>query len=67
MTGFISPSSNPLSRLSIAQFADLGYNVDLSQAEAYSVPGFGFLRSAVQSQGSPIEGIMLDPPINTTR
>lgn len=67
MTGFISPSSNPLSRLSIAQFADLGYNVDVSQAEAYSVPGFGFLRSAVQSQGSPIEGIMLDPPINTTR
>ena len=67
MTGYISPSSNPLSRLTIAQFADLGYHVDVSQADAYSVPGCGFLRSAIASQDAPIEGIMLNPPINTTR
>ena len=65
MTGYISPSTNPLSRLSIAQFADLGYNVDISKADSYSVPGFGLLRSAMQ-QDAPIEGVMLAPPINST-
>jgi hypothetical protein len=65
MTGYISPTTNPLSRLSIAQFADLGYNVDISKADSYSVPGFGLLRSAMQ-QDAPIEGVMLAPPINTT-
>lgn len=66
MTGYLSPASNPLSKLTIAQFADLGYHVDLTQADPYSAPGLGFLRSAMQSQDAPIQGIMLDPPINTT-
>ena len=65
MTGYISPSTNPLSRLSIAQFADLGYNVDITKADSYSVPGFGLLRSAME-QDAPIEGVMLAPPINST-
>ncbi len=37
MTGFINAGSNLLSRLSIAQFADLGYTVDLDAADPYSL------------------------------
>ncbi len=35
MTGWISLGSSPLSRVSIASLADLGYQVDLSQADPY--------------------------------
>ncbi|MBI1312118.1 hypothetical protein GC176_12565 [bacterium] len=34
MTGFINSGSNPLTRLTIAQFADLGYQVDLTAADS---------------------------------
>jgi Ca2+-binding RTX toxin-like protein len=35
MTGFINQGPNPLSRVTIAQFADLGYQVALSSADSY--------------------------------
>lgn len=35
MTGFISAGSNPLSSVTIAQFADLGYSVDMFQADIF--------------------------------
>jgi hypothetical protein len=35
MTGFISSGSNPLSAVTIAQFADLGYDVDMLQADIF--------------------------------
>ena len=35
LTGFLSGTTHPLSRVSIAQFADLGYQVDLNQADAF--------------------------------
>lgn len=40
MTGFIESigTANPLSRISIASFADLGYEVDLDAADAFSLP-----------------------------
>lgn len=38
MTGWLNPGSNLLSRMTIASFADLGYQVDLSQADPYSLP-----------------------------
>jgi hypothetical protein len=39
MTGFINPNTdNPLSRVSLASLADIGYEVDLSAAEPYSLP-----------------------------
>ena len=37
MTGFIGPGSSPLSRITIASLADLGYAVDLAAADAFSV------------------------------
>lgn len=39
MTGFISNFANPMSRLTISSMADLGYLVDVSVADAYSLPG----------------------------
>ncbi|MDO4246701.1 MAG: leishmanolysin-related zinc metalloendopeptidase [Deinococcus sp.] len=36
MTGYLGSGSNPLSRLSIAGLADLGYSVDYSKADSYS-------------------------------
>jgi hypothetical protein len=38
MSGFISEANNPLSRLTVASLQDLGYKVDLTAAEKYSLP-----------------------------
>ncbi|WP_343487687.1 leishmanolysin-related zinc metalloendopeptidase [Allomuricauda sp. d1] len=38
MTGFINSGQNPLSRLSIAAFQDMGYEVDYEAADAYVLP-----------------------------
>jgi Bacterial Ig-like domain (group 2)/Leishmanolysin len=40
MTGFVDLGTNPLSRISIASLADMGYVVDLAEADPYSLgPG----------------------------
>jgi hypothetical protein len=38
MTGFINRTANPLSRMTIASLADLGYRIDLTTAAAYRLP-----------------------------
>ncbi len=38
MSGFIADKRNPLSALTIASLADLGYEVDYSRAEEYQLP-----------------------------
>ncbi|MFT3785445.1 MAG: fibronectin type III domain-containing protein [Tepidisphaeraceae bacterium] len=38
LNGFIVTGTMPLSRVTVAQFADLGYTVNLSAANAYSLP-----------------------------
>jgi hypothetical protein len=38
MSGFIAGPGNPLSRLTVASLADLGYTVDLDAAEPYELP-----------------------------
>ena len=40
LTGFLSGDHRPLSRMSIASFADLGYDVDYSTADPYILPSF---------------------------
>ncbi|CUH39882.1 Leishmanolysin [Jannaschia seosinensis] len=40
LTGFLSGDHRPLSALSIASFADLGYEVDYGQADDYALPSF---------------------------
>jgi hypothetical protein len=38
MTGFVGQAGNPLSRMTVAGFGDLGYQVDLDAAEPYELP-----------------------------
>ncbi|WP_371226264.1 leishmanolysin-related zinc metalloendopeptidase [Roseovarius sp. 2305UL8-3] len=40
LTGFLSGSDRPLSRMSIASFEDLGYGVDYSRADPFVLPSF---------------------------
>jgi leishmanolysin len=39
MSGYIAGAGNPLSRVTVASLADLGYLVDLDAAEPYELPG----------------------------
>jgi len=51
MTGFLDASGNVLSRLSIASMADLGYQVDITTADAYTLPS---LLSGLRSAGPSV-------------
>jgi hypothetical protein len=46
MSGFIAATNNPLSRLTVASLQDLGYVVDLSAAEPYSLPNLQAMAEA---------------------
>jgi len=55
MTGFLnSGRPNPLSRITIGSLADIGYQVDLTQADAYPA---GLRRSATEATGT--DGMIL--------
>jgi PKD repeat protein len=42
MTGFLNGGvANPLSRMTLASMQDLGYSIDLSKADSYSIPAAG--------------------------
>jgi subtilisin-like proprotein convertase family protein len=64
MTGFLDVGENPISRLSIAAFADTGYQVDYNAADAYALPSFRDM--AMMGVGIEGEhggyGTMLIPP-----
>jgi len=59
MTGFIDPGDNPLSRLTIAALQDLGYQVNASAADGYSLPTLGMsmfrLRSPARRFHCPVK------------
>lgn len=61
MTGWLDPSPNPLSRVSVASLADLGYQVDLAAADPYGLP-FAGLR--VTGDALPADGrfVLIRPP-----
>jgi hypothetical protein len=46
MSGFIAAPGNPLSRLTVASLADLGYEVDLAASEPYALPDLMALAEA---------------------
>lgn len=49
MSGFVASGHNPLSALTVASLADLGYAVDIAQAEAYALPAIPRRRPASTS------------------
>ena len=60
MTGYAESSGNmPLSRMTIASFADLGYSVDFSYAEAYSSQLANFSQVGLIGTQSPESGVPL--------
>ena len=64
MSGFIAAAGNPLSRVTAASLADLGYQVDLDAAEPYRLPVAGALlgmRDAGQRTVLPIVPFELPP------
>ena len=48
MTGFLDVGTNPLSRVTIAAFEDLGYRVDRERADAYRLPTEEELRALAE-------------------
>jgi hypothetical protein len=65
MTGFLNAGLNPISRLSVAGLADLGYEVDYEAADPYTLPSS--LMLAIMGVGAEEadhgnHGIMLMPP-----
>ncbi|MGD1881735.1 MAG: leishmanolysin-related zinc metalloendopeptidase [Paracoccaceae bacterium] len=40
LTGFLSGTNRPISRLSLASFADMGYSVNMEAADDYVLPSF---------------------------
>jgi len=58
MTGWAGPGTAlPLSRITVASLADLGYQVDISKADAYSRPGSAALQST-SSSSSSLSGVV---------
>ena len=46
MSGFIAAQNNPLSKLTVASLKDLGYVVNMSAAEPYSLPNLQAIAEA---------------------
>ena len=65
LTGFISGNVRPLSRLSIAAFEDLGYEVDYAAADPYSLPDPEMLGTSGASvvQHAPVYTVKRTEPV----
>ncbi len=61
MTGFISGTTRPISRVTIAQFADLGYQVDLNRADPFT-PDLRSSRSGTSSLSAASRNRNLELP-----
>ena len=59
MTGFISPETSPLSAVTLASFADLGYEVDPDEADAYTLPFAEYVARRMGEPEPPPPGIDL--------
>lgn len=60
MTGFLSGSTQPLSRTTAASLADLGYTVDLAQADPFDLASAA-LRAAGELPSTPLGADALPP------
>jgi hypothetical protein len=68
MSGYISEPGNPLSRITVASLADLGYQVDLDAAEPFELPDLLELAEAGElvERAAPIDGGVVLPVIPIT-
>ena len=66
MTGYISATGNPVSRMTIAALADLGYTVQANAADAYSLPAAASF-SGVASSAVELKDDMPRAPLYTMR
>ena len=46
MTGWVGDKPNPMSRLTVASLSDIGYKVDISKADRYSLPDVAAMAEA---------------------
>ncbi len=56
MTGFVGAAGNPMSRVTVASLADMGYVVDLTKAEPYALPNLTELAEAGMLMASMQDG-----------
>jgi len=63
MTGFVSGTPNPLSAVTIASLGDMGYQVDISQADAYNLPGLPALRLFGQPSTASLPPMVVHGPL----
>lgn len=66
MTGYIDPPRPALSRMSIAALGDLGYPVDVEQAEHYLLPGASLREAGVLRPENLRLGIQMPAPVLPT-
>jgi len=63
MTGFISSTPNPMSRTTIASLQDLGYAVNVSEADAFTIPAPPPLTASVSRVGIALQNDIRTGPI----
>jgi len=63
MTGFISGSPNPMSRTTIASIQDLGYTVNVSEADPFTIPAPPPLMASVSRAGISLQNDIRKGPI----
>lgn len=61
MTGFIFSGTNPLSVVTLSQFIDLGYQVNLQAADAYSLGNPNALRASGEEAARMIDDVWHGP------
>ena len=66
MTGYIDVPRSPLSRMTIAALSDLGYTVDLDQAEDYVLPAANLMAGLVLKPENLRFGQRLPDPVRPT-
>ncbi|HSE46987.1 MAG TPA: leishmanolysin-related zinc metalloendopeptidase, partial [Gemmatimonadales bacterium] len=63
MTGFISGTPNPMSRTTIASLQDLGYAVNVSEADAFTIPSPPPLTASVSRVGVALQNDIRTGPV----
>lgn len=61
MTGYINSGANPLSRITVASLADLGYTVNMAVADTYTPPASSSNLVAGRSSSSGSASVVLAP------